>query len=158
MSAITSLTIVYTIVYSGADQRNHQSSASLALVRGIQWWPVNSTKRPVTRNAFDDVVIQNIVSKFLQDMSPGGNGCTIGCLPWLHQNPWWRHQMETFSALLVMCEGNPPVTAWFPSQRPATRGFDFFFNLRLNKLFNKQSLCWWIETPSRSLWLHCCVV
>ena len=49
-SQITSLTIVYSIVYSGADQRKHQSSASLAFVRGIHRWPVNSQhKGPVTR-------------------------------------------------------------------------------------------------------------
>ena len=39
---ITSLTIVYSIVYSGADQRKHQSSASVASVGGIHRWPVNS--------------------------------------------------------------------------------------------------------------------
>ena len=33
---------------------------------------------------------------------------------------WWHHQMETFSALLVLCEGNPPVTGGFPSKRPVT--------------------------------------
>ena len=49
-SQITSLTIVYSTVYSGVDQRKHQSSASLALVRGIHQWPVNSLhKGPVTR-------------------------------------------------------------------------------------------------------------
>ena len=31
-------------------------------------------------------------------------------------NTWWRHQMETFSALLALCEGNSPVTGEFPSQ------------------------------------------
>ena len=41
-SQITSLTIVYSTVYSGAGQRNHQSSASLAFVRGIHRWPVNN--------------------------------------------------------------------------------------------------------------------
>ena len=41
-SQITSLTIVYPIVYSGADQTKHQRSASLAFVRGIHQWPVNS--------------------------------------------------------------------------------------------------------------------
>ena len=41
-SQITSLTIVYSTVYSGADQRKHQSSASLASMRGIHRWPVNS--------------------------------------------------------------------------------------------------------------------
>ena len=43
----------------------------------------------------------------------------------------WRHQMETFSALLALCEGNSPVTGEFPSQRPVTRSFDVFFDLRL---------------------------
>ena len=42
-SQITSLTIVYSTVYSGADQRKHQSSASLAFVRGLHRWSVNST-------------------------------------------------------------------------------------------------------------------
>ena len=47
-SQITSLTIVYSTVYSGADQRKHQSSASLAFVWGIHRWPVNSPhKGPV---------------------------------------------------------------------------------------------------------------
>ena len=59
-SQITSLTIVYSIVHSGADQRKHQSSASLAFVRGIHRWPVNSPhKGPVTRKMFpfDDVIM-----------------------------------------------------------------------------------------------------
>ena len=59
-SQITSLTIVYSLVYSGADQRKHQSSASLAFVRGIHRWPVNSPhKGPVTRKMFpfDDVIM-----------------------------------------------------------------------------------------------------
>ena len=44
-SHITSLMIVYSIVYSDADQRKHQSSASLALVRGIHRGPVNSPRK-----------------------------------------------------------------------------------------------------------------
>ena len=57
-SQITRLTIVYSTVYSGADQRKHPSSASLAFVCGIHSWPVNSPhKWPVTRKmfSFDDV-------------------------------------------------------------------------------------------------------
>ena len=46
---------------------------------------------------------------------------------------WWRHQMETFSALLALCAGNSPVPGEFPSQRPVTRSFDVFFDLRRNK-------------------------
>ena len=59
-SQITSLTIIYLSVYSGADQRKHQSSASLTLVRGIHRWAVNSPhKGPVTRKIFplDDVIM-----------------------------------------------------------------------------------------------------
>ena len=59
-SQITSLTIVYPTVYSDADQRKHQSSASLAFVWGIHRWPVNSPhKGPVTRKMFpfDDVIM-----------------------------------------------------------------------------------------------------
>ena len=67
-SQITSLAIVYSTVYSGADQRKHQSSASLAFVRGIHRWPVNSPhKWPVTRKMcpFDDVIM----------------GCTVATWP-----------------------------------------------------------------------------
>ena len=66
--------------------------------------------------------------------------------------PWWRYQMETFSALLDLCAGNWPVTSEFPSQRPVTRSFDVFFDLRLYKRLSKQSWAWWFETSSRSLW------
>ena len=45
---------------------------------------------------------------------------------------WWHHQMETFSALLALCAGKSPVTGDFPAQRPVTRSFDVFFDLRLN--------------------------
>ena len=60
VSQITSLTIVCAAFYSGADQRIYQSSASLAFVRGIHRWPVNSPhKGPVTRKMFpfDDVIM-----------------------------------------------------------------------------------------------------
>ena len=59
-SQITSLTIVYSTVYSGTDDRKHQRPASLAFVRGIHRWPVNSPhKGPLTRKMFpfDDVIV-----------------------------------------------------------------------------------------------------
>ena len=62
--------------------------------------------------------------------------------------------METFSALLALCAGNSPVTGEFPAQRPLTRSFDVFFDLRPNKQLIKQSWGWWFETPSRSSWRH----
>ena len=104
------------------------------------------------------------------------------CNLWLQlersENPWWRHQMKTFSALLAICAGNSPDTIWchwatvskpvwsvvtalpifpceFATQRPVTRSFGVFFDLRLNKRLSKQSWGWWFETLSRSLWRHC---
>ena len=68
---------------------------------------------------------------------------------------WWRHQMETFSALLALCAGNSPVPGEFPSQRPVTRSFHVYFDLRPNKRLSKQSWGWWFETLSHPLWRHC---
>ena len=65
---------------------------------------------------------------------------------------WWRHQMETFSALLVICAGNSPVPGEFPTQRPVTRSFDAYFDLRPNKRLSKQSWDWCFETLSLPLW------
>ena len=80
-SQIASLTIVYSIVYSDADQRKHQSSASLAFVRWIHRGPVNSPhKWPVTRKMFpfDDVII------FSPAPSPG-------YVSTCHNMPVWNH-------------------------------------------------------------------
>ena len=66
----------------------------------------------------------------------------------------WRHQMETFSALLAIFTGNSPVPGEFHAQRPVTRSFDVFFDLRLNKKLSKQAWCWRFETLSRPLWHH----
>ena len=89
-SQITSLTIVYSTIYSGADQRTHKSSASLAFVRGNHRIPVNSPhKRPVTRKMlpFDDVIICIYITM-----------------------PWWGHDKQTLTALPAFSKGNPPVT------------------------------------------------
>ena len=85
------------------------------------------------------------------------------CLIWdefrpiviVRKSPWWRHEMETFSALLSICAGNSPVPGEFPTQRRVTRSFDVYFDLRQNKRLSKQSWGWWFETLSWSLWRHC---
>ena len=62
VSQITSLTIVYSTIYSGTDQRKHQSSTSLAFVQGIHRWPLDSPHNwPVTRKMFpfDNVIMGN---------------------------------------------------------------------------------------------------
>ena len=68
---------------------------------------------------------------------------------------WWRHQMETFSALLALCAGKSPVSGEFPAQRPVTRSFDVFFDLRQIERLSKHSRGWWFETPSIPLCRHC---
>ena len=73
-SQITSLTIVYSTVYSDAAQSKHQSSASLAFVSGIHRGPVNSPhKWPVTRKMFpfDDVIM------FLSELACSGHGFSL---------------------------------------------------------------------------------
>ena len=80
-SQITSLTVVYSIVYSGADQRKHQSSASLAFVWGIHRWPVNSPVTGETRKMFpfDDVIM---IRPTLIPWDPW-------CRSWCNTSLWW---------------------------------------------------------------------
>ena len=83
-SQITSLAVVYSIVYSGVDQRKHQSSASLAFVREIHRGPVNFPQKwPVTRKIFpfDDVIMNR---------DGGGRG-------------WWDWFTPYLSVLLISC-------------------------------------------------------
>ena len=67
---------------------------------------------------------------------------------------WWRHEMETFSALLAICAGNSPVPGEFPTQRPVTRSCNVFFDLRPNKRLSEQWWGWWFATQLWSLWRH----
>ena len=81
-SQIISLTIIYSTVYSDTDQRKHQSSASLAFVRGIHRGPVNSPhKRPVTRKifSFDDVIMiaNNVTYSIVSLAEPATQNWTL---------------------------------------------------------------------------------
>ena len=92
---------------------------------------------------------------------------------------WGRYQIETFIKWkhsprhMAHCEGNMMTSSngnifrvtgplcgefagpgEFPAQRPVTRSFDVFFDLRLNKRLSEQPWGWWFETPSWSLWHH----
>ena len=86
------------------------------------------------------------------------NWNTISQIPASDSRSWWRYQMVTFSALQALYAGNSKVTGELPSQRPVTRSFDVFFDLRLNKRVSKQSKRRWFWAPSRSLWHHCKVL
>ena len=95
---ITNLAIVYLNVYSGADQRKYQSSASLASVRGIHRWPVHSSlKWPVTRKMFpfDDVTMLPAFSKLSSSASEA-----ILKRIWVHKSQasvmnFYRNQCKT---------------------------------------------------------------
>ena len=107
-SQIISVSVVYLIVWSGADQRNHQSSLSLVFVRGIHRWPVNSPhKGPVTRKMLplDDVTIGHhvessilieyhfyaknsfmLIEKMLQSFYIGWNASLCACITFMKRN------------------------------------------------------------------------
>ena len=84
-SQITSLRIVYSTVYSGADQRKYQSPASLAFARGIHRSPVNSPHiRPVTRKMFPfDDVIMHIKATSWQSVKAKLTGDRLWIATWI---------------------------------------------------------------------------
>ena len=113
-------------------------------VREIHRWPKNSLhKGPVARKKFHLLSSWWKVDNSLEYAS------------YISPFPWWRHQMETSSALLALCAGNSTVPGEFPALRPVTRSFDIFFDPRPNKWWSKQWWRWRFETPSSPLWRHC---
>ena len=98
-SQITSVPEVWSTVCSGADQRKSQSSASLAFVRGIHRWPVDSPhKGPVTREMFpfDDVITR--ISSWKFDLFL--YGYNEACHPDSH---CWDHYFGTLSFYQTSC-------------------------------------------------------
>ena len=106
-SQISSLTIVYSTVHSGADQRKHQSSASLAFVREIHRWPVNFPhKGPVTRKmfSFNDVIMifpfkdntrETVLFIFIRGIPMLHTGVVILMAPTHHQHQHPNHHPTT---------------------------------------------------------------
>ena len=90
---------------------------------GLRQWLVESSVQAITRTMADLISVAPLETKFIAMLS--------NVPP--TKRPWWRHQMKTFSALLAICTGNSPVPGEFPAQRPVTRSFGVFFDLRLNK-------------------------
>ena len=116
-SQITSLTIVCSTVYSGADQRKHQSSASLAFGRWIHQWPVKSPHRwPVTRKMlpFDDISWDN---------------------SWLLHVTLWHGNAVRITG---------PLWGWSTCNRWSSTRICSSLYVSLNKL-NKLSSCRWFE-------------
>ena len=105
---------------------------------------------------------------FLEDetMYIGWNHARRNLAKWLterqiHWYTWWRHQIETFSALLAICAWKSPVIGEFPAQRPVTRSFDVFFHLRNFARCSNYLGCYWLqylEIGMNSLGLETCIM
>ena len=134
-SQITSLPIVYLTVYSGGEQRKHQSSASLAFVRGIHWWPVNSShKGPITRKMFpfDDVIVDLVIPEYsvsatvLQLLLVFVNYVSI----WKFN---WQIVHSTFGARIV----RNIATVWNPAMAPLETALPVVCQARWGSLVRK---------------------
>ena len=90
-----------------------------------------------------------------QSLKYGYSNAGLPSMPWVYLPVMMTSSNGKISALLVLCEGNSPVTGEFPSQRPVTRSFGVFFDLSLNKRLSKPTRRRWFETQSPSLWHHC---
>ena len=132
-SQITNLTIAYSSIYSGTGQRKHQSSASLALVRGIHRWPGNSTHTwPVTRKlfSFDDVIMGLETAHVLCHLLHGTDvdqifichsgvyGCTKSYrVPLLDSRRWYGYDVTKSSSFLLKplkVDSPSALTCWGP--------------------------------------------
>ena len=109
--------------------------------------PVDSPhKRPVMQKAFarDDVIIDS----FMFVTSRDNFAIHDDVIKWKNFPRYWPFVRGIHRW----------VTGEFPAQRPVTRSFGVFFDLRPNKGLSKQWWGWWFETPSSPLWSHCNVV
>ena len=114
---ITSLMVVYSTVHAGADQRKHQSSASLVFVWWIPRWPVNSShKGPVTRKMFPFhyvIMSWNILLWCQQVLSPTADGMFLWLLcGYYTMRSCRRNVLRITDSLLGESTGNwwPPLT------------------------------------------------
>ena len=118
------------------DTTNHymdQCSPRSLTPYGVTWpqWVVRSywTSRCLQKKLILGMTYPNVraMDKFEQSLSPiwGRYFEPPRDLLASWELTWWRHQMETFSALLGICAGNSPATGDFPTQRPVTRSFMF---------------------------------
>ena len=135
---IRHLTLFYSLPYCNR-LCSHLYITSLASdqVKQMQKFPTATMRRSYTHYFSITDIWCVIMLYFLQTAVSRENLYkSIGRCPPVHifnkvvvayfHVPWWRHQMETFSALLVICAGNSPVPGEFPAQRPVTRSFDVF--------------------------------
>ena len=137
-SQITSLAIVYSVVYWGADQRQHQSYASLAFVRGIHWGPVNSPhKWPVTRKIFpfDNVIMESVSGQpenvFLFEATSSLD-----------------HIRISLNDVHCQC---PPIWRWLHAQSKLPKWFSTIYFRALKKIHSRSPVLW------SKLWWWLCI-
>ena len=109
------------------------SSNSLYLLGGRNLNSTTSHTYPTMHQSHIPQCI--ILSQKCAHVCPNGalwDICLMDLWDWIRAVTWWRHQMVTCSTLLAICAVNSPVTGEFTAQRPVTRSFDVFFDLRLN--------------------------
>ena len=135
-SQITSLTIVYSIVYSGIDQRKHQSSASLAFVRWIHRGPVNSRpKGQLRRKCFHLMTsswMMNVYSTRLYSKLP------ISLSPLVLDINNQRHLSNWMGRFVQVTRASYIATEWMPISRssfPIRSGFNFRWGTHAIKCF-----------------------
>ena len=108
--------------------------------RKVKWTCIVNTFLPCTENIRDYNIIANktkvydllYITQFHDDV-----------IKWRHSPRNWPFEREFTDP------------GEFPTQRPVTRSFDVFFDLRLNKRLSKQPWGWWFETPPWSIWRQC---
>ena len=88
---------------------------SLHICQSFQWHVSMRRGHFVFRGRENDYYQSHPIDPAHKKATAGGNGQNITHLEF--QFSWWRHGMETITALLALCEGNPPVTGGFPSRR-----------------------------------------
>ena len=154
-SQIIRFTTVYSSVYSGADQRNHQSSASLAFLWGIHRWPVNSPhKWPVTRKNFsvDDVVLNYHCLRWYQIKN--GNDGVMTWKRYLQKRPFFMKfscKRQLMRNLLLPCQLGIYDDSWlaFIKNRHLQSGF-----LETHKLWKAYLTWYWAMSLLRAA-LNC---
>ena len=132
-SQITSPMIVYSTIYSGIDQGKHQSSTSLASVRGIHWWPVNSPhKGPVTRKMFpfDDVIM------------------SWHCVCWWPSTVRWEDSLNKVMTKFRSHIYTGPALEGFNSSHPGQNGCHFTDNI-FKCIFINEKFCIAIQISLR---------
>ena len=137
----TSVTVHYPKIKSTMTSSDGNISALLALCFGNPSVTGGFQKqRPVTRNfdVFFDLRLTKTVDINTGDLRRR-RGDVIKCK---HFPRYWPFVRGIHRWLLPVCAGNSPVIGEFPAQRPVTRSFDVFFDLRLNKRLSKQSRGW----------------